>query len=38
MLAALSVPQILIGMYVARPAYVEDQLTDQPEVAADGRG
>ena len=26
LLAALSVPQILIGMYVARPVYVEDQL------------
>jgi CP family cyanate transporter-like MFS transporter len=26
MLAALSVPQILIGLYVARPTYVEDQL------------
>lgn len=26
MLTALTVPQILVGMYVARPVYVEDQL------------
>lgn len=30
MLTVLTIPQILVGMYVARPAYVEDQLRPRP--------
>ena len=34
-LTALSVPLFVVGLYVGRPAHLEDQLRGQPEPAAD---